>query len=74
MLDETLVKIGLSHLLIKCKVCKAIVDTGVSMDLESFCSSELENNRVVCHKKTCGKEMFWGTDDVLAVSFCKVFS
>ena len=74
MLDETLVKIGLSHLLIKCKECRAIVDTGVSMDLESFCSSELENNSVVCHKKTCGKEMFWSKDDVLAVSFCKIFS
>ena len=65
-------KNGLSHLLIKCKECRAIVDTGVSLDLESFCSSQLENNTAVCHHQTCGRELIWGKDDVLAVSFCKV--
>ena len=62
----------MSHLLIKCKRCKAIVDTGVTMDFESFCSSELENNISVCHRKVCGEKLFWGKDDVLAISFCKV--
>jgi len=62
----------LSNLLIKCKECKAIVDTGVSMDFESFCSSELENNSGVCHSEICGREITWGKDDVLAISFCKV--
>ena len=50
----------------------AIVDTGVSMDFEAFCSSQLENNTAVCHHQTCGREMSWSKDDVLAVSFCKV--
>ncbi len=62
----------MSNLLIKCKECRAIVDTGVSMDFESFCTSELENNSDVCHSKTCGRELTWGKDDVLAISFCKV--
>jgi len=61
-----------SHLLIKCKECKAIVDTGVSMDFDSFCSSEFENNSIVCHRNVCGRKMFWSKDDVLAISFCKV--
>ena len=60
----------MAHLLIKCKSCKAIVDTGVSMDFDSFCTSELENNAVKCHSAVCGREMFWGKDDVLAISFC----
>jgi endogenous inhibitor of DNA gyrase (YacG/DUF329 family) len=60
----------MSHLLIKCKECNAIVDTNVSMDFESFCSSELENNTSVCHSNTCGKELVWSKDDVLAISFC----
>ncbi len=71
-LSEKEVKNGLSHLLIKCKECKAIVDTGVSMEFESFCSSEMENRISVCHSQTCGRELIWGKDDVLAVSFCKV--
>ena len=62
----------MSHLLIKCKECKAIVDTGVSLDFESFCSSELENYASVCHSETCGRELTWDKDDVLAMSFCKV--
>lgn len=60
----------MAHLLIKCKSCKAIVDTGVSMEFESFCSSEMENSTSVCHSQTCGKEMVWSKDDVLAISFC----
>jgi hypothetical protein len=60
----------LSHLLIKCKKCKGVVDTGVSMDLESFCSSEFENPTVVCHSRSCGKQQVWSKDDVLAISFC----
>jgi len=64
----------LAHLLIKCKVCKAIVDTGVSMDFKSFCTSELENIVVVCHNNTCGREVSWSKDDVLAISFCKSWS
>jgi len=48
------------------------VDTGVSLEFESFCSSELENNTVECHSNVCGSEMSWGKDDVLAISFCKV--
>ena len=62
----------MTHLLIKCKSCKAIVDTGVSMDFESFCSSELENNTSVCHRKVCGEKLLWRKDDVLAISFCKI--
>ena len=61
----------MGHLLIKCKDCMAIVDTGVSMDFESFCTSELENNVAVCHRNACGREIVWGKDDVLAISFCK---
>lgn len=62
----------LAHLLIKCRECLAIVDTGISMDFESFCSSELENNIGFCHSKSCGKELIWRKDDVLAISFCKI--
>ena len=61
----------MTHLLIKCKSCRAIVDTGVVMDFESFCSSELENNVIVCHREVCGRKMFWSKDDILAISFCK---
>ena len=64
------VKNIMPRLLIKCPECKAIVDTGVSMELASFCSSELENNTIVCHSYTCGKEIVWSKDDVLAMSFC----
>ena len=42
-------------------------DTGVSMDFESFCSSELENNASVCHRKVCEGKIFWGKDDILAI-------
>ena len=62
----------MAYLLIKCKSCRAIVDTGVLMDFESFCSSELENSVVVCQREVCGRKMFWGKEDVLAISFCKV--
>ena len=48
------------------------MDTGVSMDFEAFCSSQLENNTVICHSQTCGREISWSKDDVLAISFCKV--
>ena len=61
----------MDHLLIKCKECRAIVDTGVVMDFESFCSSEFENNVGVCHVNDCGRKIFWSKDDVLAISFCK---
>jgi len=44
----------------------------VSLEFESFCSSELENNTSVCHRKVCGEKIFWGKDDVLAISFCRV--
>jgi len=33
----------MSRLLIKCKECRAIVDTGVDMDLASLHTSEFEN-------------------------------
>jgi len=49
-----------------------MVDIGISMDFESFCSSELENTVSVCHRKVCGSKMYWSKDDVLAISFCKV--
>ena len=59
----------MSHLLIKCKRCKAIVDTGVSMDLEPFCSLELENNSSVCHRKICGEKLLWRKDGCIPEGF-----
>jgi endogenous inhibitor of DNA gyrase (YacG/DUF329 family) len=57
------------NLLVKCPKCKAIVSTGLLMDLASFCSSILENNKIQCD--TCGTMISWSKDDVLATSFCK---
>lgn len=55
-------------LLIKCSQCKAIIDTGVVMDMESFCSSKIENRKLEC--SSCSEHAVWNKDDVLAVSFC----
>jgi hypothetical protein len=60
----------MTHLLIKCEECKAIVDTGVNIDFESFCTSEFEKTKVICNKHSCGKRQLWSKDDVLAISFC----
>lgn len=61
----------MSHLLLKCKDCIVIADTGVSMDFESFCTSEFETKTVVCRSHTCGRKMYWIKRDVLVISFCK---
>jgi hypothetical protein len=58
------------RLLIRCPECKAIVDTGVSMDLVSFCSSKLVNNQAVCSNHTCKTKTVWSKEEVLAISFC----
>jgi hypothetical protein len=60
----------MSNLLIKCPECKAIVDTGVPMDLASFCSSKLVNNEAVCLNHACKAKIVWDKEDVLAISFC----
>ena len=60
----------MSNLLIRCPECKAIVDTGVSKDLASFCSSKLVNNEAVCLNHTCKAKIAWEKEDVLAISFC----
>jgi len=59
------------RLLIKCPECKAIVDTGVSLDLASFCSSKLVNNAAVCTNHACKTKLVWSKEDVLAISFCQ---
>ena len=58
------------RLLIRCPECKAIVDTGVSMDLYSFCSSKLVDNKAVCSNHTCKTKIDWSKEEVLAISFC----
>ena len=60
----------MSKLMVKCQNCKAIVYTGISMDLKSFCSSTLINNATSCGN--CGKQVVWNKDDVLAISFCEI--
>jgi hypothetical protein len=60
----------MSSLLIKCPKCRAIVDTGIFMDLASFCSSKLVNNTAVCTNHTCETKLVWSKEDVLAISFC----
>ncbi len=57
------------RLLIKCRECMAIVDTGYDMDLSTFCVSELEDNKTRCD--VCKTDLTWDQDDVLAVSFCQ---
>lgn len=59
------------QLLIKCPECKAIVDTGVSIDLAAFCSSKLVNKPAVCTNHTCKAKLVWSKEDVLAISFCQ---
>jgi hypothetical protein len=62
---------NIPNLLIKCPECKAIVDTGVSMNLSIFCVSKLVNNAAVCTEHTCKAKINWGKEDVLAISFCQ---
>jgi hypothetical protein len=40
----------------------------VVMDMESFCSSKIENRKLEC--SSCSEHAVWNKDDVLAVSFC----
>jgi hypothetical protein len=61
----------MSRLLIRCPECKAIVETGLSMDLASFCTSKLLNNQTVCTNHTCKNKIVWGKEEVLAISFCE---
>ena len=56
--------------LVRCPECKAIVDTGVPMELASFCASKLVNNEAVCLNHTCKAKMVREKEDVLAMSFC----
>jgi hypothetical protein len=55
-------------LLIKCPECRALVDTGVTMDKDSFCTSEFEERAVEC--KDFKYKSVWNKDDVQAISFC----
>ena len=55
-------------LLVKCSECRALVDTGVKMDKDSFCTSEFEDKTVACND--CRHKSVWNKDDVLAISFC----
>lgn len=61
----------MSNLLIKCPECKALVDTGVSMNLSIFCASKLASNGTVCTNHACKKQLVWSKEDVLAISFCQ---
>jgi hypothetical protein len=61
----------MTNLLIKCPECKAIIDTGVSMNLSIFCASKLANNGVACTNHACKKQIIWNKEDVLAISFCQ---
>ena len=56
-------------LLIKCITCRPIVDTEITVDLSSFCSSKLEENR---QYSNCQTELTWSKKDARAISFCKV--
>jgi endogenous inhibitor of DNA gyrase (YacG/DUF329 family) len=58
----------MSRLMVKCSECKAIVDTGVSMDFVSFCEAKLEAKTLPCYN--CKTQIVWNKDDVLATSFC----
>jgi endogenous inhibitor of DNA gyrase (YacG/DUF329 family) len=60
----------LSKLRVKCQKCKAIIYTGISMDLKSFCASTLKNNTTTCGN--CENQVVWDKEDVLAISFCVV--
>jgi len=57
----------MARLLVKCRESRAIVDTGVDMDLASFCTSEFEN-KTRC--SVCKTDLDWDNEDVLAISFC----
>jgi hypothetical protein len=57
----------MARLFVKCRECRAIVDTGVDMDLASFCTSEFED-KIRC--SVCRTDLDWDKDDVLAISFC----
>jgi hypothetical protein len=61
----------MANLLIKCPECKAIVDTGISMNLSIFCTSKLVSNGVVCTNHSCKKKLVWSKEDVIAISFCQ---
>ena len=56
------------HLLIKCSECRAIVDTGVSMEEKDFCKAKLEDKKLKCHN--CETDQTLRKEDVLALSFC----
>jgi hypothetical protein len=58
------------RLLIRCPECKAVVDTGVSMELAPFCSSKLVKNQAICSSHTCKTKIVWSKEEVLAISFC----
>jgi len=47
-------------------ICSLIVKSEPS----TLSPKTLSLNSDVCHSKTCGRELTWGKDDVLATSFC----
>ena len=54
----------MGELKIKCSNCQSIIGTGISMGKESFESSTLTNNQVVC--PNCGAVVTWNKEDVIS--------
>jgi len=57
----------MARLLVKCRECRVIEDTGVELDFASFCTSEFQ---IKMRCNACRKDLTWDKDDVLAISFC----
>ena len=53
----------MGQLKVKCQNCNHIIGTGIPMDLESFKTASIINNKVAC--PNCGSTVTWNKENVL---------
>ena len=55
----------MGELKLECPNCKSVMRTGVSMDLKSFKTSSLTNNKSKC--PNCGFMVTWNKENILDI-------
>lgn len=48
---------------VKCSECGKVVETGISIDKNSFKNSSFKNNKAKC--SNCGNVITWNKDDIV---------
>lgn len=55
--------VTMGQLKVKCQNCNHIIGTGIPMDLESFKTASIINNKVGC--PNCGSTFTWNKENVI---------